>query len=234
MATQAKIQVKAVDPITPVQAEEEQEEVRDAQGNVTQQHRAAIRAVVGRNAKVPTDWDEGIAAIKRAITKYSNQVMARHKLMFLMPASDYADWRKWGQELLEQAKRCKWEEYTAEVAALDALLYQCPNQQWKDKIMEGTMNFQECIDWGMTKWAAKEQGKTLGDKSVKTDSPALPLDRVEERKLIDCKRCFQKHELRNCPAWNQQCSKCQKWNHLANSHECKNRAPPAGDGRGRG
>ena len=31
--------------------------------------------------------------------------MARHKLMFLMPASDYSDWRKWAQELLEQAKR---------------------------------------------------------------------------------------------------------------------------------
>ena len=81
--------------------------------------------MIGRNAVLPTDWDEGIAAIKTAISKYSNQVMARHKLMFLMPASDYSDWRKCGQELLEQAKRCNWEEYTAEVAALDALM--CPN-----------------------------------------------------------------------------------------------------------
>ena len=234
LATQAKIQIKAVDPIDPVAAQEEQDEVRDAQGNVTQQHRPAVRAVIGRNAKLPTDWDEGIQAIKDAISKYSNQIMARHKLMFLMPASDYSDWRKWGQELLEQAKRCKWEEYTAEVAALDALLYQCPNQQWKDKIMEGTMNVQECIDWGMSKWAAKEQGKIIGDKSVKADSTTLPVDRVEEKKLFDCKKCFQKHELRNCPAWNQQCSKCQRWNHLANSRECKNQAPPGGDGRGRG
>ena len=58
LATQAKIQIKAVTPITPRPAEEEQEEVRDAQGNVTQQGRAAVRAVIGRNAKEPTDWNK--------------------------------------------------------------------------------------------------------------------------------------------------------------------------------
>ena len=128
--------------------------------------------------------------------------------------------------MLEQAKRCKWEEYTSEVAALDALLYQCPNQQWKDKIMEGTMNFQECIDWGMSKWAAKEQGKVIGDKLIK-DATTLPTDKLEEKKLQDCKKCFQKHEFRNCPAWNQQCSKCQRWNHLANSRTRHHRVETA-------
>ena len=93
---QAKILVKAADPVDPVQALEEQKKVRDAQDNVTQEHRPAVRAVIGKNAVVPTNWDEVIAAIKMAIAKYSNQVMARHKLMFLMPASDYSDWRKWG------------------------------------------------------------------------------------------------------------------------------------------
>ena len=104
LATQTKIQIKALEAIDPVQAQEAQEEIRDADGNITQQYRAAERAVIGRNAVQPTEWDEGIAAIKRAIAKYSNQVMARHKLMFLMPASDYADWRKWGQELLSDRK----------------------------------------------------------------------------------------------------------------------------------
>ena len=75
---QAKILVKAADPVDPVQALEEQKEVRDAQGNVTQEHRPAVRAVIGKNAVVPTNWDEGIAAIKMAIAKYSNQVMARY------------------------------------------------------------------------------------------------------------------------------------------------------------
>ena len=97
--------------------------------------------------------------------------------MFKMPASDYLYWRKWGQELLEQEKRCKWEEYKAEQAALDALLYQCPNQQWKEKILEGTMDFQECIDWGMTKLTAKEEGKQIGGK-IQPDTSTLPVDKL--------------------------------------------------------
>ena len=119
---QAKIQIKSALAVDPVQGRPEQEEVRDQAGNITQQYRQEVRAVIGKNAVEPTNWEVGIAAIKTAISKYSNQVMARHKLMFLMPASDYKDWRKWGQELLEQAKRCNWEDYTAEVAARDALV----------------------------------------------------------------------------------------------------------------
>ena len=47
LARQAKIQIKAVDPIEPRQAREAQEEIRDAQGNVTQAAREEERAVVG-------------------------------------------------------------------------------------------------------------------------------------------------------------------------------------------
>ena len=48
--------------------------------------------------------------------------MARNKLFAKMPATEFLDWRKWGQELFEQAKRCIWDTYSAEAAALDALL----------------------------------------------------------------------------------------------------------------
>ena len=182
-----------------------------------------------------TAWADGIEEIKKAIGKYSNSVMDRYKLMFKMPASDYDDWRKWGQELLEQAKRCKYEEHTAEKAELDALLYQCPNQQWKDKIMEGTLDFQECIDWGMTKLTAKEEGQKIGDKTTKTDTPVLPLEKLEtDKKFVDCKKCFEKHVIRDCPAWGYKCSKCHTPNHLANSRECKDKAKPPPPGAERG
>ena len=194
---QVDIQVKDIPAVDPVQGQEGQEEIRDAQGNITQQFRAPVRAVIGKNAIVPTNWEEVIDAIKAAIGKYSNEVMARYKLMFQMPASDYSDWRKWGQELLEQAKRCKWEEYLAEQAAVDALLFQCPNQQWKDKIMEGTLNFQEAINWGMTKLTAKQEGKKIGGKPD-TDSPILPVDKVTtDTKTVDCRRCFEKTQREN-------------------------------------
>merc|ERR1712030_163963 len=120
-------------------------------------------------------------------TKYSNQVCARNKLWHNMPAGDYA----------------------AEQAALDAMTYQCPNQQWKDRLMEGKITFQEAIDYGMTKLTAKQEGKTVGNGSVKPDSPVLPVDKLEKEKdtkFVSCGNCFEKHKARSCPAWGYQCS----------------------------
>ena len=57
--------------------------------------------------------------------------------------------------------------------------------------MEGKITFQEAIDYGMTKLTAKEEGKQMGNSSVKQESPVLPVDKLEEKaKTIDCKNCF--------------------------------------------
>ena len=75
-----------------------------ANGIIGQAYEAEIPRVIGRPAKNATTWAEGIRLIKAAIGKYSNEVMERFKLMLHMPVSNYSDWRKCGQELLEQAK----------------------------------------------------------------------------------------------------------------------------------
>ena len=235
--------VKKIEKIDPVEAQDEIPEIpADPTNNIPgQAFQAAVRRRIGRPETPATTWDEGIKMIRNAISKYSNQVMARYKLMFEMPATDHTDYRKWCDELLEQAKRCQWEEYGAEQAALDALLYQCPNQSWKDKIMEGKVNFHEAVEYGLSKLAARQEGKKITVSGVKPETtPELPLDRLDTKKdeKVDCKRCFEKHEIRNCPAWGYRCSKCQMPNHLANSQECKDKAnPPAGaerPGRGNG
>ena len=63
-----------------------------------------VPAVIGVPAIVPTSWEDGINMCRAAITRYMNQIMARNKLFTRMPASDFSDWRKWGQELMEQAR----------------------------------------------------------------------------------------------------------------------------------
>ena len=105
----------------------------------------AVIAVEGRPGVNPTPWQDGLELCKAAISKYSNQITARNRLFTKTPASDYPNWRKWGQELLEQAKRCVWAGYGAEQAALDALLYQCPDKGWKKKILGGKLNFWESV-----------------------------------------------------------------------------------------
>ena len=159
---QVKIEIRSQPQIDPVEGQEEVPEMPanpPAVPPFNQAFCATVRAVIGRSAIVPTAWDEEIEAVKNAICKYSHQVMARFNLMFRMPASNYADWHKWAQEVLEKVKQCNWEEYGFKQTVLDALLYQCPNQHWKDKIMEGKMNFQEAVDYGMAKITAKEEGK---------------------------------------------------------------------------
>ena len=96
--------------------------------------------------------------------------------------------------------------------------------------MEGKLTFQEAIDYGMTKLTAKEEGKILGNKGVSSDSPVLPVDKLEkDTKMVDCGNCFEKHKSRNCPAWGYECSKCHKPNHLAGTKNCKPaQQPPAG------
>ena len=79
----------------------------------------------------------------------------------------------------------------------------------------------------MTKLTAKEEGKQVGSASVKTDSPVLPVDKLEKDKIVTCNSCVEKHKARSCPAWGYQCSKCHKPNHLAGTKNCKGQ-PPAG------
>ena len=121
---QAKVTIKHIPRIDPVEPQEEIPHIpAGGNGQGGQEFRAAVERVIGRLEVNPTPWEEGIQMIKDSITKYSNEVMARHKLWYNMPPGDYSDWRKWAQELLLQAERCNWKDYDAEAAALDAMLY---------------------------------------------------------------------------------------------------------------
>ena len=62
-------------------------------------------------AIVPTPWLEGIKMCKDAIRQFCSEIVTRKTLFTDMPASDYLDWRKWVQELSEQAKRVNWDNY---------------------------------------------------------------------------------------------------------------------------
>ena len=58
---------------------------------------------------------------------------------------------------------------------------------------------------------AKEEGKQLGTPGTTNTTNEIPLDREEkkEAKLIkNCKRSFEKHEIKNCPVWGYYCTGC--------------------------
>ena len=75
-------------------------------------------------------------------------------------------------ELELQSKRCEWERYNWESAALAALIYQCPDKVWRSKIIRDKMTFRVAVDWGVNNLVTQKAGKKI-DKShrkVKRDS----------------------------------------------------------------
>ena len=81
---QAKIVVKHIPRIDPVEGRQEIPLIPpNADGTGGQAYQAAIEPVIGRLEVNPTPWDQGIEMIRKSITKYSNEVMARKKLQRL-------------------------------------------------------------------------------------------------------------------------------------------------------
>ena len=71
--------------------------------------------------------------------------MARQTRFTAMPSTNYPDLRKWGLELELQAKRCKWEDSDWEAAARDVLIYQCPDEVLRAKIVRDKAMFHQAL-----------------------------------------------------------------------------------------
>ena len=120
----------------------------------------------------------------------SNELIARHKLFKEMPASNYADIKKWALELELQAKRCKWEDYNWQEAARDALIYQCPDSIWRAKIFRDKADFNKAVAWGVENVVVKKIGERLDEgqtKTMKGDSKMMEQDedRVTDNRPSD-------------------------------------------------
>ena len=57
------------------------------------------------------------------IKKQTNQAAARYKLMQRMPQGELC-FAEWCPHVKEQAERCTWQAYDADMAARDAILFQ--------------------------------------------------------------------------------------------------------------
>ena len=107
---------------------------------------------------------------------------------------------------------------------------------WKKKIMQGQLNLQEVLEWGIRYMVAEDQGKAIaGQGAQEAARDTEPLDRVkEESKTKDCKRCGRTHQRGYCPAVGNECHTCGKASHFASVCWSKGSGAGRGQGRGRG
>ena len=141
--------------------------------------------------------------------------------------------------LVQQAERCNYDDgtYNSKVAALDALLFQCPDAEWRRKILAGNMNFQQAIDYGMQNLTVKKQSEELSQAHRNGEKETQPVDRVEEKKQFDCTRCLTRHGTSECKAYGKKCMKCRVKGHFAGSPQCEGKPKPnrgGADNGGRG
>ena len=176
---------------------------------------------------LPTTFEpNGIQLIRDTITKHSNPIWQRAILMTEMPSTNYDDWRTWRLALKEQSQRCEWgPSYTWEVAALDALLYQCPDDHWRKKILAGKWDFQTALDYGIRELQAKKTGQALGGNGKGNGSNARKdedsINRVgEQSKETFCRKCISRHAKDKCPAKNNICVVCKDKGHYDRSWDC--------------
>ena len=111
---------------------------------------------VGMVVKEDT-FQQAIKKIKDAISKQTNQTMARFKLTREM-AQNGKSFTEWWPLVKEQADRCVWKDYDAKAAAGDAILQQCDNVKLQKKIIAEDLKFEDIVKYGI----ALEQG----DKKV--------------------------------------------------------------------
>ena len=128
--------------------------------------------IPGRPAIPVTGFDAGMQMIKDAITKHSNPVMQRCILMTEMPSTNYDSWSTCGIALKEQTKRCMYgAKYTWEEAALDALLYQCPDPHWRKKILAGKWDFQTALITASESSQPRKQVRASETRTAMAPSP---------------------------------------------------------------
>ena len=72
--------------------------------------------------------------VEAGIKKLTNQATARFKLYQEM-SQDGRGFGEWSQLVVEQANRCDWENYNAQRAARDAILFQLDDKKLRKKII---------------------------------------------------------------------------------------------------
>ena len=187
---------------------------------------AAIAAV----AAIPADtFVEAVNKIRKGIVGQTNQAMTRYKLFQELP-QDGGIFAEWWPKLIEQAERCDWSQYGAEMAARDAMLYQTSNKKLKKKILAENLKFADAVKFGLSSEQTERD-------AVRTDAGEAKVDRVRRLEeqvarmqstnsggVEQCQTCARKGghtEGYTCPGLKVECFDCHKKGHFRKAPVCE-------------
>ena len=184
----------------------------------------AVEAV----AEVAADtFLQAVQKIRTGILGQTNQTMTRYKLFQELP-QDGSVFAEWWPKLIEQAERCDWSNYDAEMAARDAMLFQTSNKKLKKKMLAENLIFSAAVKFGLT----SEQSER---DAVRTETGDGKVDRVRKleeqvarlqfsNSVEQCQTCSRKgghSEGYSCPGLKVECFDCHKRGHFRKAPVCE-------------
>ena len=196
-------------------------------------------AAVDRVEAVPADTFETVVEkIRQGIRGQTNQAMAKFKL-FKEMQQDSKAFAEWWPDVLEQAERCDWSNYSSEMAARDAILYQTSNKRLKKKILAADLAFHEACKFGVaSEQLEKDVGRTE-DGQQQTQVRRLEEQRARsqlrrreeqlarihgagegEEKCATCSRRGGHTAGYTCPGLKVECFDCHKMGHYRKAPIC--------------
>ena len=130
-----------------------------------------------------TDEDNFEAALKKieeGITGQTNQAVSRHKLFTKMNQGD-KDFASWFVTIREQAMRCNFENYNADTATRDAILFQTSDTKLQREILSKDLYMDATIKAGLALEQSKMKQEIMTvSKQIEDSVRALSTRKKEE------------------------------------------------------
>ena len=170
-----------------------------------------------------------VKKIKDAIAAQVNEIYPVYKLFCEMPQGNQP-FTSWYPKVMEQAKRCKLEAYTAERAARDAMVIQTENNKLRKKALSEGPSYNDFVKAGLAMESSDAQATKMGradgvnwlkDKSARSNNES---QRQEYKGPSLCDFCGydrkKAHNKGKCPAKGKMCKACDRKGHFAKAKVC--------------
>jgi hypothetical protein len=128
------------------------------------------------------NFEEALRKVEAGITGQTNQAISRHKLFTKMEQGE-KDFAAWYPIIKEQALRCKFNDYNADAAARDAILYQTSNEKLQREILAKDLDFKATVKAGLALEQSKTKQENMTDRKRVEDGVPSVVNKSKEEKV---------------------------------------------------
>ena len=110
------------------------------------------------------------------------------------------------------AQQCNFTEENLQERLIELIIASTPMEPYRRELLgKGEITLEDAINLGRQHEAAYHGAQQL--ESLYTPKPASDIHAIRSNQKNTCRNCGQRHEYRNCPAYNSECDFCGNLGH---------------------